>query len=319
MAMFASKGYESRLLRAKATGWATKVSYGQVADLLEQVSGEKLLSDQRIQAIVLEEARQIAAKQSELIAAHRHMPPIEVESGLDIYEAGAQEMLWMEDGIGVSKQKPTRDKSLKTTRERVITDVILMQRPDKDFECMVAAGGIDLEALAKAQLYSHYSKSKGKLPIVCISDGARNIKNRLHRLFGEGVTHFIDWYHLEEKVWQLMSMIAVNKEQKKQYSLAIIACLWQGQSKQALQLLQQIPVRNKEKQEELQGYLQKHQGQLINYEKRKQAGKTIGSGRVEKAVDMLVGQRQKRKAMSWSEKGSNALALIKAQQLNESL
>lgn len=33
---------------------------------------------------------------------------------------------------------------------------------------------------------------------------------------------------------------------------------------------------------------------------------------MEKTVDMLVAQRQKQKAMSWSKKEANALAVVKA-------
>lgn len=46
-----------------------------------------------------------------------------------------------------------------------------------------------------------------------------------------------------------------------------------------------------------EGYLEKHQHEIINYERRSGAGKTIGSGRVEKGVDLAVGRRQKNKGM----------------------
>ena len=64
------------------------------------------------------------------------------------------------------------------------------------------------------------------------------------------------------------------------------------------------------------GYLQKHADEIINYERRKQTGKSIGSGRMEKAVDQVVGMRQKKKGMSWSATGSHALALLKIAELN---
>ena len=41
-----------------------------------------------------------------------------------------------------------------------------------------------------------------------------------------------------------------------------------------------------------------------------------GSGRVEKAVDLVIGNRQKRKGMSWSSLGSKALAILKVVELN---
>ena len=45
-------------------------------------------------------------------------------------------------------------------------------------------------------------------------------------------------------------------------------------------------------------YLDKHQAEIIDYDRRKQAGKPIGSDRIEKAVDQVIGHRQKRKGMS---------------------
>jgi hypothetical protein len=65
-----------------------------------------------------------------------------------------------------------------------------------------------------------------------------------------------------------------------------------------------------------QGYLEKHQGEIIDYKRRQATGKTIGSGRMEKAIDQVIGHHQKRKGMSWRPEGSRALALLKVLELN---
>jgi hypothetical protein len=44
--------------------------------------------------------------------------------------------------------------------------------------------------------------------------------------------------------------------------------------------------------------------------------KVVGSGRVEKACDNVIGKRQKHKAMSWSKLGSRSLAILKVVELN---
>ncbi len=64
------------------------------------------------------------------------------------------------------------------------------------------------------------------------------------------------------------------------------------------------------------GYLSKHQPEIINYNRRSRAGKTIGSGQVEKGVDLTVGSRQKHRGMSWRPLGSKALCLLKVAELN---
>ncbi len=71
------------------------------------------------------------------------------------------------------------------------------------------------------------------------------------------------------------------------------------------------------------GYLDKHEQEIIDYERRQQAGRPIGSGRMEKCVDhihagmnQVIGNRQKGKGMSWTKAGSRALALLKVAELN---
>ncbi|MBD2152578.1 DNA cytosine methyltransferase [Pseudanabaena sp. FACHB-1277] len=67
---------------------------------------------------------------------------------------------------------------------------------------------------------------------------------------------------------------------------------------------------------ELIGYLEKHQSEIIDYDRRRRVGKCIGSGRMEKGVDLVVGHRQKKKGLSWSSNGSKALSLLKIAELN---
>jgi hypothetical protein len=81
-------------------------------------------------------------------------------------------------------------------------------------------------------------------------------------------------------------------------------------------LRDQVAVRNVDKHQELIGYLEKHQAEIIDYKRRQATGKTIGSGRMEKAVDQVIGHRQKRQGMSWRPEGSRALALLKVLELN---
>ncbi|MDM8558380.1 hypothetical protein [Candidatus Parabeggiatoa sp. HSG14] len=105
-----------------------------------------------------------------------------------------------------------------------------------------------------------------------------------------------------------------------------------------------IIARNKEKLQELITYIEKHQKEIIDYDQQKKAGKEIGlepdqeddeevvqnqlsskakvikkvvsSGRVEKAYDSVIFNRQKRKAMSFRPVGSRSLAILKVVELN---
>ena len=112
---------------------------------------------------------------------------------------------------------------------------------------------------------------------------------------------------------QLLSQIAPNKVVKEAPQQGLLEALWQGQTAQACAVLQAVVPKNAAKQGELLGYLEKNEAYLIDYEKRQQAGKVIGSGRMEKQNDVVVAQRQKRKGMSWSKQGSLSLAMVTAQ------
>lgn len=153
--------------------------------------------------------------------------------------------------------------------------------------------------------------------LVAITDGSKTIRHRLLTIFGVAVTIILDWYHLCKKLRELMSMIAVNKIEKAKHLKFLFLHLWQVKTANALEYLKyQVAPRNQDKWQELISYLEKHQHEIINYKRRSQAKKTIGSGRAEKGVDLAVGFRQKNKGMSWSRLGSRALSLLKVAELN---
>ncbi len=115
-----------------------------------------------------------------------------------------------------------------------------------------------------------------------------------------------------------MSMVAKNKVEKERDLEVLVGQLWGGQVEEAIRYLtEEVEARNEEKKEALVGYLEKHRSEIIDYERRKRAGKTIGSGRMEKGVDRAIGMRQKKKGMSWSEVGSKALGILKVVEMNE--
>jgi hypothetical protein len=176
---------------------------------------------------------------------------------------------------------------------------------------------LSLASLVKAKVIQEYGSKTSSMNVVAITDGARTIRTRLLSIFGGAVTVVLDWYHLCKKLRELMSMIATNKLEKTQHLKFLFSQLWQGNTAIALAYLKhQVQARNLDKWQELIRYLEKHQTEIINYSRRSQAGKTIGSGRVEKGVDLTVGQRQKNKGMSWRPLGSRALCLLKVVELN---
>ena len=302
------------------------------------MSGSRLLSDQKISQIVSDKALQLSQEMHEdatRILDKTDIELIKVNPKVDIYNRESPEILLFDDGIQVKGQKSHREPKAKlegklgsksagkSPAQRVVTDIAMLQKANRKFEYITAPitrHGQDLLSLAdmvKARTLAEYGSQTAPLDLVAITDGAKVIRQRLVTVFGTGVVVILDWYHLCKKLRGLMSMIAINKVEKSRHLKFLFSHLWQGKTAIALEYLRHhVVVKNQDKWQELIGYLSKHQSEIIDYNRRSRAGKTIGSGQVEKGVDLTVGSRQKHRGMSWSTKGSKALCLLKVAELN---
>jgi hypothetical protein len=323
--------------------YSNRISYKEVEKLVKKVTGDKLLSDQKIQEIVIKKAIK-ASKEEEkrvrIIKGEDGLQIPEVNPKVNIYDPCEKEILLFDDGIGVKKQKEGREKKSiinqveelkpefnqereKKCKDKVITDVIMLEKKSGEFEYLTRAIDeqgdelVSLEDQVKSKLITEYGKEEKPLNIVAITDGAKEIRLRLLRIFAVLITIILDWYHLCKKLTELMSMIARNKEEKIQHLNFLFFHLWRGMSEEALIYLKtKVIARNQQKLLELITYIEKHKLEIIDYGARKDAGKSIGSGRMEKGVDQVIGFRQKKKGMSWSQKGSQSLAILKVAELN---
>jgi hypothetical protein len=304
---------------------------------LEKITGTKVYSGHQISEKVKGYAQESTKSMINSYSGLQLSLPFGA-TDIDLYDSESDEILLFDDAIGVSRQKEFREKGYEKTLKRVQTDVIEVQRPKdlnkdlskdlalkgsipetpkKHFDYITAGYGVEgwtIETALCCWICATYGNRR--LPIVAITDGAKDIRLRLWRVFGGQVTIILDWYHLNKKVWNLMSMIARNKIQKEKAAKEIVGLLWEGLTDDAIFYLQNLEVKNQLKQTELIQYLQKHKLEIINYKKRKEANKTIGSGRAEKGVDMVVAHRQKNKPIAWSENGSFALSTLRAEFLN---
>ncbi len=310
--------------------YSNRMSYDEVAGLLERVTGAHVLSDQTIQHLVVTKATQVSAQwQAEVQADPDASALLEVVPQVDWYDAHSDEVLVLTDAIQVKQQKARRGKGADNPEEeqahkRVNTDVWLVERATGGFEYLTAGIAapdeevVSATARVRRQVQQDYNGRDAPLPVVVISDGAKTIRCQLAALFGQPVPLILDWYHLEKKVGELMSMVARNKQEKEMHVEHLLRHLWHGRTEAALAYLRrEVQAKNPQPLAALVTYIEKHQAEIIDYGRRQRAGKPIGSGRMEKGVDQVIGARQKHKGMSWSPTGSKALGILKVIELNQ--
>lgn len=317
-----------------------RLSFAEAAKLIERVTGERSVCEQTLCNWVGQKAREVSeALWAEVVggAANGSLALPALAQEVDIHDPEAEEVLLFTDAIQVKAQKPTRTRrgvlarssepsggSEKEKKKRIDTDLMLLEGRDGSFRYLSAGletGGeraASLPELARAHLRREWGRRPDPLPLVAITDGARSIRSMFEEVFGppHSVRVILDWHHLAKKVYQLLSMVAHSKAERERMQEEILSFLWHGGVREALGYLGGVKARREEALGELVVYLEKHAHEIIDYERRGRAGKVIGSGRMEKAVDQAVGIRQKKKGMSWSEAGSHALALLKVVELN---
>lgn len=320
-------GYVSRRLGEFSAYYANRLSYEEVEGLIERVTGTRLLTDQTIQHQVVAQAAAVSRQWAEEV---KEVTVVETASAVDWYDRQASEVLVLSDAIQVKQQKPTRQRAGQSAPEgkkpetvRVNTDVWLVEQAAGGFQYLTAGineSGAEVVSVGdrvKQSLRAEYGLRRAPLPVVAITDGAKAIRCQLETIFGHPVPIILDWYHLEKKVWELMSMVARTKAEKETHVSQLLKLLWRGQADKALVYLRtQVETKSEKWLSALSTYVEKHQAEIIDYERRQGVGKPIGSGRMEKGVDQVIGARQKSKGMSWSPTGSKALGILKVVELN---
>jgi hypothetical protein len=319
-----SNGVYTHKLAEFIEEWSQALSYEKESVLLRQMTTTQVLSASGIQSYLERKAEAISNVW--LSKSQTEVKTIKVLSDIAIYEEKSPEVILMMDDVGVKAQKPHKKIERNADdAKRLDTTVVLIQDNKQGYHYAtkgINKAGETIYGIEKAIVdkVCQYHNIEEPLPIVAITDGARSIRLVLQTVFGLGICIILDWYHLQLKVKNLMSMIATNKTDKTLYINDLKLLLWTGNVSEALIYIDNISrVKNQEKKQELRDYLEKHQTEVINYGLRKAANKTIGSGRVEKANDLVVAHRQKKKGMAWSRTGSSALAIIRINRINQGM
>jgi hypothetical protein len=313
-----------------STYYSNRMSSDEGAGLLERVPGQPVLSDQTIQHLVVAKAVEVSRPWQSESQADTTVPPFPaVRPQGDWYDPQSEAVLLLTDAMQVTQQKARRGQGAdKPTGERetkrVHTDGWLVEQPTGGVPSLTA--GVDAmgqevvsgTARVRWQFQHDYAGRSAPLPVVAITEGARTIRCQLAELCGQPVPVILDGYHLDKKGGELRSMVARNKQEKAVHGAHLLDPRWHGRTDAALASLQTaVHPKNTKSLEALVTYLEKPQAEIIDDGRRQRAGKPIGSGRMEKGVDQVIGGRQKHKGMSWSPTGSKALGIFKVVELNQ--
>src|SRR5260370_18905563 len=156
--------------------------------------------------------------------------------------------------------------------------------------------------------------------LVFFTDGARDLRSAIQNMFSFLPFKIIlDWYHLQKKCKDLLSMAINGKQIKNQLLGELLAWLWLGKVDMAMKILRNVKedaIKNKKKLEKMMNYFYRNRRCIPCYALRKKLGLRVSSNHVEKANDVVVSNRQKHNGMSWSADGSTSLATLTAVRCN---
>ena len=111
-----NEGYISLRLQEISSYYSNRISYKEVEKLIERLSGERLLSDQKIYELVQSKAQQVSQEWKEEIEAVEPLQEqelIPVKANLNLYDEQGEEILLFEDGIQVKAQSPQQQSKTK--------------------------------------------------------------------------------------------------------------------------------------------------------------------------------------------------------------
>jgi hypothetical protein len=115
--------------------YSNRMSYDEVAGLLERVTGQPVLSDQTIQHLVVAKAVEVSRQWQNECQADTAAPPLPaVRPQVDWYDPQSEEVLLLTDAMQVKQQKAHRGQGADTPTveretKRVHTDVWLVEQP----------------------------------------------------------------------------------------------------------------------------------------------------------------------------------------------
>lgn len=157
---------------------------------------------------------------------------------------------------------------------------------------------------------------------VVLGDGANWIKSQAEEHFPEALA-VLDWPHPQRAIHKSIRAARPgpeHKEQRRGLHRDIPARLWAGDVDGTIELLASLrPSDGREPVKVLEEtivYLDNQRAWLHDYQALKDEGCPIGSGLVERAVDLVINRRMKRRGMRWKRANAGAVVSLRVKTIN---
>ena len=256
-------------------------------------------------------------------------------------EADTNEVLYiMIDAVLVPEQEASRIKGGKPFQKEETTRIKHWNIRAETEETAYAISSVHEDEAYKELIAFILANEFYHRYFVFFTDGERAIFDAIEKYFSYWEhTVYLDWYHLSEKLYTLLSMgIIVHREpdpraepqlvtqgknkgtdRRKQTSLSRLYArvleriLWFVNVKEAIYYIRNIEpshIKSQKQPDGLIGYLERKGEYIANSGVRKKAGLRNSSNGVEGLNMVNVADRQKDSLMSWRENGSSALSAI---------
>ena len=223
------------------------------------------------------------------------------------------------DDVGVDQQKNTR-KNGGSKDGKVVENTVIHVQSKEGVHTITAIGMKKAFKLLMAFLLINQLLENRHLYF--FSDGARNIRSNIELFFKPlcPYVHMLDWYHLEKRMTELLSMaLKGSKAERHLLRHELDQKLWVGNIDDAIAYLNGLDpkyIKNRQKLDEALEYLEGKRAYIGCFALRKELKYRNSSNPAEKENDLVVAGRQKHNGMSWSRDGSGSLAVITAEYRN---
>lgn len=149
-----------------------------------------------------------------------------------------------------------------------------------------------------------------------LGDGAAWISSVQEEHFPKAL-RILDFRHLNRRLWEALH--CWKEEEVRSKGEAIGGLLWNGKVDEAIVELQSIiDGQQGEKAGEFLGYVENNREWIVPYRRLQEEGYPVGSGAVEKGVDLVINRRLKgRRGMRWRRENAEAVVALRVLQLNE--